>query len=289
MNDRVEKGRRKAQELALIAVEEFKERLKREPHQPPSRKWKKRYRENSEEDARCKNWFYEMQKADSRLRNYPDGNGLANPNKPIEACMRWAIRFAYLNLKEVGEKNWVAIQNELDCLLTYQAKEPDKNEPPRFRYRMFKDFVVRIQKDFRKQIESVIKKEHIGCKIPEEFHQLQPPKSDSDTWNIWTLCLEEADTIKHGNVLFFRLLEKQVNNLSRCPAFDCQEVFLKDRSNQVFCSSTCQWRTATRKLRKTPLDRVGKRGRPRKNNLTIVADKSSPQKSNGGSHGPKKR
>lgn len=80
------------------------------------------------------------------------------------------------------------------------------------------------------------------------------------------------------------MLSKYAPRLRRCPG--CQTVFLADRKNQEYCSTKCQSRTFMRKLRGTPPERAGKRGRP----PMTVKKNEEPSKTIGGSgHGKRKR
>lgn len=56
------------------------------------------------------------------------------------------------------------------------------------------------------------------------------------------------------------ILTKFALLILQCP--ECKTIFLASRKNKQFCSVRCQSRLNMRKYRGTPLERVGKRGRP---------------------------
>jgi hypothetical protein len=81
------------------------------------------------------------------------------------------------------------------------------------------------------------------------------------------------------------LLGKFYRSLRRCKDQSCQKWFLPSRTDQRYDSRRCVNRAMTRRHRKTPPDRIGKRGRPKgspnKPKVTLTKNK-------GGSNGRKK-
>lgn len=71
---------------------------------------------------------------------------------------------------------------------------------------------------------------------------------------------DTPDALLVTDVTFF--FEGLFRKLRRCP--ECQKIFLRRRKDKGFCSKPCQVRVAVRRLRNTPPDRIGKRGRPPK-------------------------
>ena len=68
-----------------------------------------------------------------------------------------------------------------------------------------------------------------------------------------------------------------MTNVFRCP--ECQRIFLRGRKDQGFCSKTCQVRVGVRRLRNTPPDRIGKRGRPLGSSNKNITRKAPPKRS----------
>jgi hypothetical protein len=58
------------------------------------------------------------------------------------------------------------------------------------------------------------------------------------------------------------ILSKTAMSLRSCR--ECHVMFYADRRGKQYCSSRCQSRAGTRRYRNTPLERIGKLGRPRR-------------------------
>jgi hypothetical protein len=86
------------------------------------------------------------------------------------------------------------------------------------------------------------------------------------------------------------LLADHPKRILKCP--ECNILFLRERRNQLYCSRTHQNRSASRKYRDTPYDRIGKRGRPPKIQQeppgNIKSEKRRPIKRSN-KHGTKRR
>lgn len=231
-------------------------------------------------------WMSEIQKADARLRRFPDRNGRSNPNQPRSAAMRWVLNFAHVNLDNLSEGDLTNLRHELQHIshLETHALTPEDLEcfakkspswPPK------KDLVF-LQQWLQNIIGPILHRDHIGFDEPYRHCSIRYDQ-EKRRWIITDF------TEDHIRTEMFTLIREHIHHLHRCRCEDCEHpLFLKDRQNQEFCSNRCKWRHAQRHRpdRTIPPERFGKRGRP--------AGLGSPSSSKlattkGGTHDKKKR
>jgi len=115
------------------------------------------------------------------------------------------------------------------------------------------------------------------------------PRPDVDE-NVVLRIAESPQSIFQNNVAF--LLAETAVRVRRCQ--ECKVMFYADRKNKHYHSDRCQSRAGTRRWRKTPPERVGRLGRPSKEEQSLTkGDKKGRQKiiatKKGGKDGKKGR
>lgn len=207
-------------------------------------------------------WFSEIQKADMRLRRFPDVNGRPNPHHPRAAAMRWALSLARIDLESLSEGDFSNLQRELACFSRFEMEPPDTHklwgEPGPW---LMREQVMAVQQWLRTRVEQIENRQDVQFTEPSRTWFVYYSKEQQE-WK--TFSTTPAPSI-YADIELFRLFREHLNGLHVCRCDDCeQKLFLKDRSNQVFCSNRCKWRHAQRHRpgRIIPPERFGKRGRP---------------------------
>ncbi|TKB89732.1 MAG: hypothetical protein E8D41_14180 [Nitrospira sp.] len=244
--------------------------------------------------AKHEKWLSEIQKADARLRAFPDGNGRPNIHKPRAAAMRWAIALSQKQLDKLSDGDFSNLQRELACFRRFELKEPVLPgfvEPAPWPSR---EDINNTQQWIRGILDNVSSRSDntVVYKIPEREWHLVWIISDRRWGQFYTEKEIEGTSRVHE---LFDLVREHVDKILRCKAADCQKIFLRDRSNQEFCSTRCQWRTGQRTYKDIPPERYGKRGRRMTSTPTRLTptpkEKNSgqPKKSKERAHGTKRR
>jgi hypothetical protein len=225
-------------------------------------------------------WFAEMEKADARLRAFPDWNGRQNIHKPSAAAMRWAIALAGTDLNALSAGDLSNLQFEMDCFRRFHLDKPFPwQDPGRKRPNLWyfpalfsKDMMRDIQQWLQQSLEAIEGRQTVSFDAPAQVRML-------DWWvrsghfedGQWVCDLKDGKWVYHvgGPVTdaefrgdLFDLLKKHADDIRRCPLEDCRRIYLRDRSNQIFCSHRHQARHAKRIAENISPERFGKRGRP---------------------------
>lgn len=220
-----------------------------------------------EEEARGHAWLAEIQKACERLRRFPDKNKNVDEQKPEAAALRWAINLASIDLSCLSVGQMSDLQYEFEALVTFEMNRPNMRlrniEGPTYTDKT----IARTQTWLKVTLSSLLDGGVIDYRPPAEVHQLMYMKDGNQlAMGLpapgWVHMV--GTTIGECPALFFRLITTHLDDLHRCNAVDCRAVFLRDRRDQLYCSKGCLWKTTMRRKRQTPVERFGKRGRPKK-------------------------
>lgn len=207
-------------------------------------------------------WFEEIQKADVRLRNFPDRNGRSNPHRPREAAIRWALNLANTNLKNLSEGDLDNLGRELRCLCRFDM------EPPYIPQNLVeagpwpkREEIVATQQWLQAIMHQIEARQDLRFTEPETKWFIYYDNQERRWKTFATIDDPHPESIE-----IFKLIREHLDSLHVCRCDDCeQRLFLKDRRNQEFCSNRCKWRHAQRHRvdRTIPPERYWKRGRPK--------------------------
>ena len=214
---------------------------------------------DEERKVTLEKWFLEIQKADARLRTFPDGNGRPNLSKPRAAAMRWAIALSEKNLDILSEGDFANLQRELACLSRFEMKEPYLPAISAAGPWPSREVLVNTQQWLRLTLRSVVSRISFTYRAPERVWHLVWDSEGHEWSRRYTEKQVEGSYMVNP---LFDLTREHLDDIFRCRRDDCQKIFLRDRSNQEFCSRRCQWRHSQREAQKISPDRFGKRGRP---------------------------
>ncbi len=243
----------------------------------------------------------------------------------------WLARFARTDLESLSTGQWTDLLYEVACLSEYQYQTKTaallwqhaitlKDWQGNWRYKDEDELVARFVQILDKRGQPIgaldVPPVPPPCELPprDAVTALQRQvraalvslqENHSVSWMLPPIHLtvgafRETDenvvlgTAESPQVLFTYnlalLLVQNAVRIRRCA--DCTQRFFADRKNKAYCSPRCQSRAGTRRWRTTPPDRIGKRGRPRKNvrNSSKGSLASGSQGRKGGSrHGKKRR
>ena len=219
-------------------------------------------------------------------------------------AMKWLLEFAQRDLSLLSEGDWLNLSYEVIAFARFGLlKQPHQKTLVRRNARSSglittspeweditedvtlpsKDEIAKLRRFTWEQIEAIVQKDVADIDVGHIRIRLKriPP-----TW-VYTRLI--VDLLESG--FAFHLAHHfadQAAWIRRCP--ECTKYFLAERRNQLYCSSSCQTRMASRKYRATPPERVGKRGRPPKKERPAVKAHNQKASSKGGQrHGAKRR
>lgn len=211
--------------------------------------------------AALENWLGEMRKAEERLQRFPDGNGRSNTHQPTEATLRWALNFARTKLDALSEGDFSNLQRELVYFSNFGIDDPYLSEYVVSKAPWpSKEAVEKTQRWLADIFDATAKREDIQFIEPETKRFLYYSQ-ENNSWKAFSTAEFSGIAV----VELFDLIRKNINSLHPCRCADCErQLFVRDRSNQEFCSTRCKWRDAQRNRpgRTIPPERFGKRGRP---------------------------
>lgn len=229
-------------------------------------------------------WLAEMKKADARLRAFTDGNGRQHMQKPRAAAMRWAIALSHEELDSLSEGDIANRQRELACLYRFEMKEPFLPHISGLAPWPSREVLGQTQHWLQPVLQSVISRTGLTYRAPERIWYFTWLKEDL-RWS-QTYSEKSREGTYTVNVLF-DLVREHLDDILTCRREDCRNVFLRDRTNQQFCSTRCQWVDGQRKAQHVSPDRYGKRGRPAA--IAKPGKKGSRKTIGGTRHGTKKK
>jgi hypothetical protein len=171
--------------------------------------------------------------------------------------LRFALRFAALDLRTLRSGDWLALQDELNDFFLPQHADlrpggvrlaPDE---PRT-YGMTPDDFRALQAETRDVLLQVIASRDSGHAMPHKpFRDLRLTVPHAPAWesaapgrHIWSAQGSVRDVFFFG--LYALLVHSNTATLAKCP--QCDNVFLK-KTNQVFCSRYCKNKLAYRAYR----------------------------------------
>ncbi len=251
----------------------------------------------SKEDAKqaYARWFRGIEAGYKRIISPPDKDRQTDLKR---ARINWILRrVSTVELDSMSGKEFEDLQYEIACFLTYIEGKPENNpwmvnlpEPLRSLNRPElpdKDVIRKILDWLRRSVGSILNKQPFGYEQPAGRREMSwnPsfyfPGSNGGWWEGVRHHDEDHDWMLRD---FFKLLKTHVADILKCPCTDCHGIFVRERSNQRFCSKRCQEKQAKRIQHSIPPERYGKRGRPR-----AAATPDLPQPTKGGTHGKKTR
>jgi hypothetical protein len=204
-------------------------------------------------------WLNEMKKAALRLREFTDGNTQRNFQKPGDAVIRWALKLARITLEEISEGDFKNLQGELTCFSTFEMDEPYLRKgvisPGRL---LGREEIARTQQWLRIMVEAIRSRNPMYFLAPQREWFAMYSAEDQR----WRKNYIEDTVVGPGVTPLFHLLLERLDDLRECKLPDCGKFFLRERSNQLFCSKQHQDVDAKRRQLDIAPDRYGKRGRP---------------------------
>jgi hypothetical protein len=193
-----------------------------------------------------------------------------SPNRQL----RWLVSFLHSDLMLLKAEKRLALRCELAYLAWYGNRSFTKQPPTTSGEKPFNlfslsrptrvlpddDDLKSYQKDFSQKISSFLGQHHV------QFNLLSLAGSTIHVWNkpggkpgFYLECPTGEESLQWW---LASLLTDQGHRLRRC--LPCQKLHIANRTDKNFCSPKCRALNNMRHKRKTPIDRYGKRGRPRK-------------------------
>lgn len=195
-----------------------------------------------------------------------------SPNRQL----KWLVAFLHTDLQSLKEDKKLGFRCELKFLADYGTRHFTKQPPIPSGHKPFNRFffssperllpdkkdLEKFHKDFSQKVSAFLDQQHAQFELFSPFqptiHVWKTPEGKSD---FYLECSRGEDALQWW---LASLLANQGNRLRRC--LPCQKLFIANRTDKIFCSSKCRGLHNMRDLRKTSVDRYGKRGRPKKSN-----------------------
>lgn len=198
-----------------------------------------------------------------------------SPNRQL----KWLVDFLATNLASLDEVKSLALRCELAYLAWYGNRNFKKRPPipsgekwfhrfslisPAFG-RLPVDPLEVYQKDFSQKVSAFLVQHHaefdldrpFNLKTKSTIHVLNKPGGKPV---LYLACPTGDESLQWW---LASLLTDQGQRLRHC--LQCQKLFIASRTDHQSCSNKCRGLNSMRRLRKTPVDRYGKPGRPKKN------------------------
>jgi len=204
-------------------------------------------------------WLSEMKNAALRLRQFKDENGESNLQKPGDAVIRWALSLARLPLDDLSESDFRNLQGELTCFSTFELTEPYLRKgvitPGPL---LGREEIAHTHKWLRMMVEAI--------RLHNPLYFIAPQREWFAVYSTeeqrWKTTYIEDTIVGPGAAPLFDLFRGRLDDLRPCKRSDCGQLFLRDRSRQLYCSKRHQWVDAQRTAQGIAPERYGKRGRP---------------------------
>lgn len=219
--------------------------------------------------AEHEQWFEEIRKADMRLRRWPDLSGGICESKPTVAALRWAIALSKADLTSLSEGDFRNLHLEVECFRRFRMRPPEllpyvvnRRHVP---VMISGEGIAQIQQWLRQSFKSFSQKQSIDYVVPKQHWSLVPYVSIGKEENGWYFIplhkLEGMADLYEKE--FFELLRDHINDLAICEFEGCKTghnfisgekiyergIYVRDRSNQHYCSKKCRWAAVKREAK----------------------------------------
>jgi len=193
--------------------------------------------------------------------------------------LKWLLDFLYSDLSSLKEDKRLAFRCALAFLawygnLNFKKQPPILSGEKRFyllslvRFasgRLPVESLEKYQKDFFQKVSAFLEQHHVQFPLHPPLNSLS--KSTIHVRNnpgkkpvLYLDCSTGDESLQWW---LASLLTDQGSKLRRC--LQCQNISIAKRTDAKFCSNKCRGLYNIRQRRKTPVDRYGKQGRPKKN------------------------
>ena len=188
--------------------------------------------------------------------------------------MRWVLRFSRQELSSLSAEELLDVRFELEkfgqsTALVGQGRDSfpspvapggrgilDCNLPNEQTVRSY-------QHKLRHLLQQVVEEGGVSFRTPPMDHHLTWSREVGDLHDLTYVVTAADEPDGPYTYVLIQLLVSHGKYLRRCD--ECTQIFLAERSNQTYCSKTCQTRAGTRRYRhQHGLITGRRRGRPRK-------------------------